>query len=157
LADNYRVRTASLADADALVAHRIGMFTDMAVEMDAAVVSARFRRWLFDALPSSVYRAWVVEAADRTIVGGGGITVLPWPPGPSYGDRVAFVYNLYTHPAHRRRGVARLIMSAIHTWCRSAGISSVALNSSTDARKLYESLGYDESPNPMMFLALDPP
>ena len=133
------------------------MFTDMAVEMDADLVSAKFRRWLFDALPSSVYRAWVAETKDGTIVGGAGITVLPWPPGPSYvGDRVAFVYNLYTLPVHRRRGVARLLMDAIHAWCRSAGISSLALNASNDGRPLYESMGYSESPSPMMFLSLDP-
>jgi GNAT superfamily N-acetyltransferase len=157
VSDNYRVRTASLADADVLVAHRVAMFTDMAVEMDATLVASRFRRWLFDALPSGVYRAWLVEAGDRTIVGGGGITVVPWPPGPRYlGDRLAFVYNVYTQPAHRRRGVARLVMEAIHAWCRSAGVTSLALNATPDARQLYEAIGYQESPNPMMFTALDP-
>jgi GNAT superfamily N-acetyltransferase len=155
VSNTYRIRTASLADANALVAHRIGMFTEMGVDMDADLVSTRFRRWLFDALPSGIYRAWVVEASDGTIVGGGGITVVPWPPGPSYpGDRLAFVYNLYTQPAHRRHGVARLIMDTIHAWCRSAGISSLALNASKDARALYESMGYNESAAPMMFLAL---
>jgi GNAT superfamily N-acetyltransferase len=152
---NYRVRAASLADADALVAHRIGMFTDMGVAMDTVLVSSKFRRWLFDALPSGVYRAWVAETTDGTIVGGGGITVVPWPPGPHYpGDRLAFVYNLYTQPPHRRSGVARQVMDAIHAWCRSAGISSLALNASADGRALYESLGYEEATSPMMFLAL---
>jgi GNAT superfamily N-acetyltransferase len=154
----YRVRPASLADADALVAHRIGMFTDMGVDMDAAAVSAAFRRWLFHALPSSTYRAWVVETADGAIVAGGGITVVPWPPGPRYaGDRLAFVYNVYTVPAHRRRGLARLVMDAIHDWCRSAGVTSLALNASKDGRRLYEALGYDESPSPMMFFSIEPP
>src|SRR5206468_8736157 len=99
------------------------MFTDMGVEMDAAALSAAFRRWLFDALPNGVYRAWLVETADGTIVAGGGIIVIPWPPGPRYlGDRLAFVYNVYTEPAHRRHGVARLVMDEIHAWCRSAGV-----------------------------------
>lgn len=133
------------------------MFTDMGVDMDAAAVSATFRRWLFDALPNGVYRAWVVETSDGTIVGGGGITVVPWPPGPHYaGDRLAFVYNVYTEPLHRRRGLARMVMDAIHAWCRSAGVSSIALNTSKDGRPLYEALGYDESPNPMMFFSIEP-
>jgi GNAT superfamily N-acetyltransferase len=158
LPESYRVRKASLADADALVAHRIGMFTDMGVEMDVAVVKAAFRRWLFDALPNGVYRAWVVETADGTIAGGGGITVIPWPPGPQYpGDRLAFVYNFYTEPAHRRRGLGRMIMDAIHAWCRSAGVSSLALNASQSGRPLYEAMGYHESTSPMMFISLDPP
>jgi GNAT superfamily N-acetyltransferase len=161
LANPYRVRAATIADADTLVAHRIGMFTDMGVEMDAASVGAAFRQWLVDALPSGLYRAWVVETAgaagsvDIAIVGGGGITVLPWPPGPRYlGDRLAFVYNVYTEPAHRHRGVARLVMDHIHAWCLASGVTSLALNASQDGRRLYEALGYRESPSPMMFFAI---
>jgi len=156
---DYRVRAATLADADVLVRHRVGMFSDMGVAMDEAAVAAAFRRWLDDAMPAGGYRAWVVEdvgSRNHPIVGGGGLTILPWPPGPRYlSDRLAFVYNVYTEPAHRRRGVARLIMKTVHSWCRANRISSVALNASGDGRTLYESMGYRVSPHPMMFLALD--
>ena len=81
--------------------------------------------------------------------------VIPWPPGPRYaGDRLAFVYNVYTEPAHRRRGLARLIMETIHAWCRDEGIGSVALNASRDGKRLYEAMGYAESTSPMMFLPI---
>lgn len=131
------------------------MFSDMAVEMDRTAVARAFRGWLDGAMASGVYRAWVVETADGNVVAGGGITVLPWPPGPRYlGDRLAFVYNVYVERPHRRRGVARLIMDAIHDWCREAGIRSVALNASADGRPLYEAMGYRLSPQPMMFLSL---
>jgi GNAT superfamily N-acetyltransferase len=66
-------------------------------------------------------------------------------------DRLAFVYNVYTEPAHRRRGLARRVMDAMHHWCRDAGIASIALNASEDGRPLYEALGYQVSPAPMMF------
>ena len=45
-------------------------------------------------------------------------------------------------------------MTAIHDWCRTQGIKSIALNASEDGRPMYEALGYRVSPNPMMFLAL---
>jgi hypothetical protein len=45
-------------------------------------------------------------------------------------------------------------MDAIHTWCRGNGVTSVALTASRDGQRLYASLGYVESPAPMMFLAL---
>jgi len=155
LPTDYRVRPATLADADVLVRHRIGMFTDMGVAMDVARLEASFRAWLASQMPSGAYRGWLVEAADGRIVGGGGISILPWPPGPSYtGDRLAFVYNVYVDAAHRRRGLARLIMDAIHAFCRDEGITSVALNASRDGLSLYQSMGYVESPNPMMFLSL---
>jgi len=151
----YRIRAATLADADALVRHRIGMFSDMGVEMDAAAVADAFRRWLDMAMPSDTYRAWVVETSGGAVVGGGGITVVPWPPGPRYvGGRLALVYNMYVDRGHRRRGVARLIMDTIHSWCRGAGVLSLGLNASDAGRPLYESIGYRESPAPMMFVQL---
>jgi GNAT superfamily N-acetyltransferase len=152
---DYRVRPATLDDADVLVRHRIAMFTDMGVALDAAQLDVTFRAWLADVMPAGTYRAWLAETGGGEVAGGGGITIIPWPPGPRYpGDRLAFVYNVYAEPAHRRRGLARLVMETIHAWCRSEGISSVALNASADGKPLYQAMGYVESTSPMMFLPL---
>jgi GNAT superfamily N-acetyltransferase len=147
----YRIRQATSGDLDALVHHRVAMFRDMGTPFDETAVSKAFRTWLTEMLPSGTYLGWVVETSTGEIVGGGGITILPWPPGPQgMGERLAFVYNIYTEPAHRRRGLARRVMEAIHAWCREAGITSAALNSSADGQALYESLGYQVRANPMM-------
>ena len=131
------------------------MFTEMGVPLDAAVLDTAFRAWLADVMPVGTYRAWLVEGPDGEVVGGGGITILPWPPGPRYvGNTLAFVYNVYTEPPHRRRGLARLIMDTIHAWCRDQGITSMALNASRDGKPLYEAMGYAESSSPMMFLPI---
>ena len=131
------------------------MFTEMGVPLDAAVLEQAFRAWLAKVMPVGTYRAWLVEGPDGEVVGGGGITILPWPPGPRYvGDTLAFVYNVYTEPPHRRRGLARLIMDTIHAWCRDQGITSMALNASQDGKPLYEAMGYAESSSPMMFLPI---
>jgi GNAT superfamily N-acetyltransferase len=155
VATEYALRPATLGDADVLVRHRLSMFADMGVSYDEAGLDAAFRAWLAHTMPAGVYRAWLVETATGEVAAGGGITVIAWPPGPHYpGDRLAFVYNMYTEPAHRRRGLARRLMDAIHTWCRGNGVTSVALTASRDGQRLYASLGYVESPAPMMFLAL---
>ncbi|HVH27410.1 MAG TPA: GNAT family N-acetyltransferase [Vicinamibacterales bacterium] len=161
---DYRIRPATIGDLDVLVHHRVAMFLDMGTPMDEEAVAREFRRWVTEMLPSGTYRGWVVETAashpaphgsSPTVVAGGGICIFPWPPGPqSLGDRLAFVYNVYTEPAHRRQGLARKVMEAIHAWCREAGISTLALNSSVDGRSLYESLGYRVRPNPMMVCEL---
>ena len=154
---DYRIRPATAGDIEMLVHHRVAMFTDMGTPMDADAVARSFREWVSGMLVSGTYRGWLVETSTGDVIAGGGITVLPWPPGPqSMGDRLAFVYNVYVEAPHRRRGLARLIMDAIHAFCREAGITSVALNASRDGLPLYESMGYGVSPNPMMFLSLPP-
>jgi GNAT superfamily N-acetyltransferase len=150
----YHVREATLDDVDVLVRHRIAMFTDMGLAFDAAPIDGLFRAWLAAHMPAGVYHAWLVETDNGEVAAGGGLSVLPWPPGPQYaGDRIAVVYNVYTEPAHRRQGVARRLMEAIHAWCRDAGIASIALNASQDGRPLYESMGYQLPSSPMMFFA----
>ena len=154
----YEVRAATLDDLDVLVRHRIAMFTEMGRQMDTAAIGAAFAVWLRQQMPGGAYRAWLVDAIDggaRRIVAGGGATVIPWPPGPQYaGDRLAFVYNVYTDAEHRRQGLARLVMEAIHEWCAANGVGSIALNASDDGRRLYETLGYVVTPSPMMFFSV---
>lgn len=152
---SYRLREATLDDADVLVRHRTAMFSDMGVPMDTARLVTAFRAWLAVHLPAGTYRAWLVEDETGAIASGGGMTILPWPPGPFYlGGRLGFVYNMYTEPEHRRQGLGRRILETMHAWARADGIGSMALNASPDGRGLYESLGYAVSPNDMMFRAL---
>jgi GNAT superfamily N-acetyltransferase len=151
----YRVRPATLDDLDILVHQRIAMFTDMGNLLDEAMIRAKFADWLHAHMPSGMYHAWLIETSDGEVVGGGGATIIPWPPGPRYpGTSLAFVYNVYTERAHRRRGLARLVMDAIHAWCREHDVTSVALNASADGRPLYEAMGYVVTPSPMMFFSL---
>jgi GNAT superfamily N-acetyltransferase len=155
--DDYRVRVATIDDAAVLARHRVSMFVDMGVPLDAETLDRNFRAWLAEAMAAGSYRAWLVEIADGTAVAGGGITIIPWPPGPRYpGNRLAFVYNVYTDPSHRRRGLAQRVMAAIHAWCRDENILSLALNASRDGQPLYEAMGYVVTPSPMMFNRLEP-
>jgi GNAT superfamily N-acetyltransferase len=160
----YRVRRATLADLDVLVEHRVRMFEDMGVLSMPGASRERlvreFRVWLDDTMPDGTYVAWLVEAQDDsgapTIVAGAGATIIPWPPGPFYSSgRLAFVYNVYTEPAYRRRGLGRLVMDAVHAYCREAGIGSVALNASEAGQPLYAQMGYQVTRSPMMFLSMD--
>jgi GNAT superfamily N-acetyltransferase len=152
---DYRIRPATLDDEDTLVTQRVRMFADMDLVFDHADMAERFRHWIRREMPAGSYYAWVAEADGDGIVAGGGLTVLPWPPGPQYpGGRVAFVYNVYTVPSHRTRGLARRIMETMHTWCRREGIQSLALNASRAGQPLYETMGYSVATSPMMFLLL---
>jgi GNAT superfamily N-acetyltransferase len=153
----YHVRPATLDDVTTLVAHRLAMFAEMGHQLDVDAVERAFRGWLAEHMPAGTYRAWLLEVDGGQVVAGGGMTVLPWPPGPQYlGGRVAYVYNVYTEPSWRHRGLATAIMDTIHGWCRDNGIGLVGLNASATGQPVYESMGYRATASPMMWAAVGP-
>ena len=150
-----REATTDPRDIDALVRCRIGMYTDMGIPVDVPDDRLRFSRWFEDAIASGLYRAWFAVAADDTIAAAGGVMVLPWPPGPAgTAGPLPVVFNVYTDPAYRRRGLARLIMTTIHEWCRAVGYDRVALQASQFGEPLYIDMGYRPPAQPYLVLDL---
>ena len=150
---DYHIREATLDDMDVLVRHRLAMFAEMGRAFDAVLVAQLFRDWLRPMMLADDYRAWLCETDAREVAGGAGLSLIKWPPGPSplASDRVAFVYNVYTEHPHRRRGVARRLMETLQSWCADRGIGAIALNASSEAQPLYESMGYQVAASPMMW------
>jgi GNAT superfamily N-acetyltransferase len=151
----YQIRVATVADIPSVIAHREQMFRDMGIPAQFEVMAAAAAAWLKTAIPSQVYRGWVAVTDAGDVVAGGGLIVIPWPPGPMTMDpRCGFVYNVYTDPAHRKQGLARRLMEAMHDWCRGEGIERVVLNASIFGQPLYEQLGYVVANEPMMRMRL---
>ena len=151
----YSIRQATTADIPHLVAHREQMFRDMGIAARFDDMRTAFERWLRDAIPAKTYRGWVAVASNGDVAAGAGLIVIPWPPGPMTIDgRCGFVFNVYTEPAHRKHGLARKMMEAIHEWCRGEGLERIVLNASSFGQPLYESMGYVATNEPMMRLAL---
>ena len=128
----------------------------MGTTFDVPLIDGMFRAWLREMMPPGEYRAWLCETVAGEIAAGAGITLLKWPPGPSplRGERIAFVYNVYTERAHRKRGLARRLMETIHAWCVDHEVAAVALNAAPAAQHLYRTLGYVDAPGPMMWKVL---
>ena len=57
--------------------------------------------------------------------------------------RRAYVLNMYTEPAHRRRGLAKRVLEAIVVWCREQGFKVVLLHASDAGRPLYRQFGFE--------------
>ncbi len=106
-------------------------------------VAAAAEIYFKNALPDGAYRAWLVEAEDGEVVGGGGVLIAAWPgfPGERQSRR-AWILNIYTEPSHRRQGIARRVMETILEYCRAEGFPAVALHASKEGRALYEALGF---------------
>jgi GNAT superfamily N-acetyltransferase len=143
--DPYSLREATLADAATLARQRWSMFLELrdASEPQQEEIEDAIRRYLAEAMPTGLFRAWLVET-DGTPVAGGGLQLRPLVPRPGYirGEPEAIVLSIWTEPAHRRRGLARRVVEAILDWCRANGVGRVCLHASTEGRRLYEQLGF---------------
>ena len=153
----YTIRPATIADVPHIVEHRVEMFREMRIQAEFEDMAIAVDLWLRHAIPSKTYLGWIAESQAGAIAGGSGLIVIPWPPGPMTLDpRCGFVFNVYTAPAHRKQGLARQMMDAIHDYCRAEGIERIVLNASTFGKPLYDAMGYVVADEPMMRLRLPP-
>lgn len=154
----FQVRRATVGDASLIAEHRASMFLDMGriSQEEHALLKSASRTYLQKAIPEQEYLAWLVESAEQHVVAGGGLILRQLMPRPGHleGGKEAQILNIYTDPAHRRHGLARLIMSSMMDWCKEQGINRITLHASEFGRPLYESLGFKQT-NEMRFEILE--
>ncbi|HEX6161948.1 MAG TPA: GNAT family N-acetyltransferase [Vicinamibacterales bacterium] len=151
----YAIRPATINDVPHIVQLRELMFREMGIPAAFEDMSVAADLWLRHAIPSKTYLGWIAETATGEVAAGGGLIVIPWPPGPMTMDpRCGFVFNVYTSPTHRKQGLARRLMEAMHDYCRAEGIERVVLNASTFGKPLYDAMGYVVTGEPMMRIKL---
>jgi len=142
---DYVLRVATPADVTAIAQHRVGMFRDMGMldGYDAAALEAGSHAHLTRALAEGTYRGWLIEY-DNVVVAGAGVILRPLLPRPESpdGGEDAEVLNVYTAPAHRRRGLARRLVEHVLSWSRAHGLRRISLHASEEGRPLYEKLGF---------------
>ena len=149
-----RIREATVADIEAILHHRRGMFADMGdgseADLDAMVTSAR--PFVEAALRDGSYRAWLVEV-DGHVVAGGGVAIVPYQPTPLDPEpRRVYILNMYTEPAHRRQGMARGVLEAIVHWCRERGLKAILLHATDAGRPLYTQMGFEPTNEMRLYL-----
>ena len=54
------------------------------------------------------------------------------------------IYNVYTYPSYRRRGLATKLMETLIQYAEELGLETVDLLASEEGRPLYEKLGFRE-------------
>jgi GNAT superfamily N-acetyltransferase len=157
----FRIRFATLADADVIARHRARMFQDMgevsgqAFETLRAKALTQIKQWL----QRGDYVGWLASgnSEPNRIVGGAGLQlqpILPRPLNPStIGEgRQGTIINVFTEPEWRRCGLAGLLIKEIIRWSKGERLDRLILHASKEGRSLYEKLGFIES-NEMRFRA----
>ena len=141
------VREATVADIPEILRQRQRMYEDMHYT-DRAALEAASRLssvYLQKAIPERSFRAWLAFDGARPVAGGA-ILITAGPAHPDALDcRRALILNVYTEPAYRRRGIARMLMRTLIQWLEREGFPRVTLHASDEGRPLYESLGFEPS------------
>ena len=143
---SYSLRMALPSDAEVIARHRALMFLDMdsiTLEESDKLFTASVP-WLQHILATGEYISWLAHQHDEDVVAGGGIYIREIGPVPGMyrTGRWACIMNVYTEKAHRRRGLARLLMQTMLEWCASNHLDHVTLSASDEGRPLYETLGF---------------
>jgi len=149
----YTIRTATGADAPTLGALRAPMASEWVEEGQTtperfAAFKSQAEQYYAIQIERGAVRAWLTVSAERQPVAAASALLLPYPPSLFHLDQVhervvAYIFGVYTDPAHRRRGLARQLMETIDTWGRASGIDRLELRSSPEGQPLYESLGFE--------------
>ena len=82
---------------------------------------------------------------EQTIVSCAFLLIVEKPMSPAFiNGRTGIVLNVYTCPAYRRRGYARIIMEALLSEAKRMEISAIDLKATMDGYPLYHSVGFIE-------------
>jgi GNAT superfamily N-acetyltransferase len=164
--DEFRVRFATVDDADVISRHRARMFQDMG-ELPADLFEAfraSSRDQLRHLLARGRYVGWLLslENAPDKIIAGAGVHlrhVLPHPVENTAAFAVGhhgMIVNVFTEPEWRRKGLAAMLLKQIIDWSRDRKLDRLVLHSSENGRALYERLGFVAT-NEMRFAEDSPP
>jgi len=102
-----------------------------------------YERWVKSEIRSGKFVAWVVEASDPGVVGGGCLWLRPVQPRPNVAQPVEpYLLSMFTEPGFRKKGVASQILKAAIKWSRNRGYGRILLHASEKGRGLYRKHGF---------------
>ena len=138
-------KRATLADLDILTETRIEVLR-AANRLDASADMTQVERatlaYYRSALADGGHTAYLVFDGD-VFVGAGGVSyyaVMPTYHNPT--GRKAYIMNMYTCPAYRRRGIAARTLDLLVQDARGRGVHAISLEATSMGRPLYEAYGF---------------
>jgi len=102
-----------------------------------------YEEWARVGLRSGDLVAWVVEAVNHGVVGGGCLWLRPEQPHPDVSTPVEpYLFSMFTEPEFRRKGIASRIIKEAVKWSRRKGYRRILLHANKKGRRLYRKHGF---------------
>ncbi|MGY4105934.1 GNAT family N-acetyltransferase [Aeromonas encheleia] len=143
------IREAKAADIPALVRLRMALFCELGELDDPLADGALWQAteaYFSAAARDGSARSWLVEV-DGEAVACGTLALFVRPPYPgNLAGREAYLLNMYTLPAWRKRGMASALLDVMAAYAREQRLGKLWLHASEEGRPLYERLGFVANP-----------
>lgn len=97
------------------------------------------------------YKGFIAETKGE-IIGSASCQILELYPMVSKVYQKGYIWGIYVDSAYRRQGVATQLMHQAMSYLKEIGCTKIVLHASDTGKRLYASLGYQESNE--MFLSL---
>ncbi|MET3140057.1 GNAT superfamily N-acetyltransferase, partial [Undibacterium sp. GrIS 1.2] len=117
--NTYTLRSVTLAEANIVASYRYYR------EQENQDDKAAYMFWLSHAIGDGRYIGLLAESNGK-IVASAGMTLLDW--GPTRGDPNPYrarIVNVYTEPAMRRQGIARVLVERLLTLGEQRGVGAL--------------------------------
>ena len=145
MAKNYEYKKATIADIDELVRTRIIVLraaNKLSNDVDMSLVEKESYEYYKNALETGEHIAYLVYD-NETFIGAGGVSfyqVMPTYHNPT--GKKAYIMNMYTNPAYRRKGIAYQTLNLLVADAKNKGIDAISLEATEMGRPLYEKFGF---------------
>lgn len=142
----FSVRRAGVEDMELVINLRIRFLREeLKITDDESIDTSYIRRYVEEKLPSGEFLVWLAEYEGRA-AGIGALVINHQPPKfRSDTELYALIYNMYTIPGYRRRGVAASVLQHMSEYLRENGIHYIILYASDMGRSVYERFGFKAS------------
>ena len=145
MVERFKCKRATMEDIDELVRTRIIVLraaNKLSDDEDMSVVEEESYAYYRRALESGEHIAYLVYDNGK-FIGAGGLSfyqVMPTYHNPT--GKKAYIMNMYTNPAYRRKGIAYQTLNLLVADAKNKGIDAISLEATEMGRPLYEKFGF---------------
>ena len=140
-----QIRKANVGDIDLLVTLRIEYLREEKKVQDLCdieEIKGKTRSYLEKWLPNESCIAFIAED-EGNVFSVAFLSIVERPPRTSDSSYlVGTVYNMFTYPQYRRKGIATKVMRKLLEEAKELGVASVDLLATEDGKTLYDKLGF---------------
>ena len=143
-----QIRKATINDLNLLIRLRIDYLLDegklKSIE-DKNVLEGKLRSYFGKWIPIDGFVAYIAEK-EKDVLSTAFLSIVERPPRmASTSYLIGTIYNVFTYPQHRRKGIATSVMQKIIEEAGLLGVAKIDLLATNDGKHLYEKIGFQDS------------